>query len=101
MKIDKAECTLRTLQMVAHFLHRAPGEIKLKDRLRSDWSMTNKDLEVLEIWIEGPISASVPGFFQDVAADVRTADLQKPTVVTVKDLSALIWRNIPASHRSK
>jgi hypothetical protein len=61
--------------------------------------MTNKDLEVLELWIEGPISASNSGFFQDVAADVRTADLQKPGVVTVKDLADLIWRNIPAANR--
>lgn len=86
--------------MLAHFLHRAPREIRLKDRLRSDWLLTAKDLEVLEIWIEGPISASVPGFFQDVNADVRASDLQKPSVVTVKDLSALIWNNLPAAHRT-
>ncbi len=99
MKIDKSECVSRTLQMLAHFLHRQPKEISLKDRLRSDWSLTNKDLEVLEIWIEGPISASNPGFFQDVNADVRTAALQKSSLVTVKDLSGLIWNNIPKANR--
>jgi hypothetical protein len=101
MTIDKSECTSRTLQMMADFLHREPAEILLKDRLRSDWSLNDKDLEVLEIWIEGPISASNPGFFQDVAADVRTADLQKDSVVTIKDLAALIWKNIPAAHRDE
>lgn len=86
--------------MLAHFLHRAPREIQLKDRLRSDWLLTAKDLEVLEIWIEGPISASVPGFFQDVNVDVRTSDLRKASVVTVKDLASLIWNNLPKENRT-
>jgi hypothetical protein len=63
--------------------------------------MTDKDFEVLEIWIEGPISPSMNGFFQDVQADVRVSDLQDPKVVsTVQSLAALIWKSIPASNKA-
>jgi len=83
--------------MMANFLHRKPKELSMSDDLRKDWNITDKDLEVLEIWIEGPISTSMKGFFQDVLADVRVTDLQDPKVVsTLKSLATLIWKCIPA-----
>ena len=72
----------------------------MSDDLRQDWRMADNDFEVLEIWIEGPISPSVDGFFQDVQADVRVNDLQDPQIVgTVQSLATLIWNNIPAANK--
>jgi hypothetical protein len=56
VKIDKIEAARRTILLMADFLHREPRQLSLEDNLRKKWFMTDKDLEVLEIWIEGPIS---------------------------------------------
>ena len=86
--------------MMAHFLHQSPKKISLSDHLRQDWKMTDKDLEILEIWIEGPISPSVTGFFQEVQTDVRVQDLQNPRIVsTVESLARLIWKSTPAKYK--
>src|ERR1035441_2441188 len=82
MKIDKVETGRRTILMMANFLHREPKEITMTDDLRQDWNMTDKDFEILEIWIEGPISTTVQGYFQDVQTDVRVSALQDPKVVS-------------------
>ena len=101
VKIDRIENASRTILMVADFLHREPTAINPDDKLREDWNMTNDDLEVLELWIEGPISRTVEGFFQDVAADVSVADLQNPKIVkTVSNLATLIWKSIPAANKA-
>lgn len=101
MPIDRTDTAARTIRMLAHFLHRKPSAFTLADNLRQTWKMTDKDLEILEIWIEGPISASMKGFFQDVAADVKVQDLQDPqTVTTVRSLVTLIWKGIPADNKA-
>ena len=101
MKITRIETGRRTVLMMAHFLHRDPREIDMAQNLRNDWRMTDRDFEVLELWIEGPISPSVPGFFQDAATDVRVADLQNRRVVaTIESLARLIWKSTPASNRA-
>jgi hypothetical protein len=100
MQIDRIDTSERTVKMMAHFLHRKPEDFALDDNLRQKWKMTDKDLEILEIWIEGPISPSMKGFFQDVAADVRVTDLQDPkTVSTLKTLISLIWKCIPSDNK--
>jgi hypothetical protein len=86
--------------MMANFLHRKPNDINMSDNLRDDWKMSDKDFEILEIWIEGPISTSVKGFFQDVQTDVRVSDLQDPkTISTVESLAKLIWKCTPAENK--
>ena len=83
--------------MVAHFVHRDAKEILMNQDLRKDLFLTDKDLEVLEIWIEGPISASVKGVFQDVQTDVSVLELQDPeTISTVATLADYIWKKTPA-----
>lgn len=102
MKIDLVETSDRTIAMMANFLHRQPAELQLADNLRKKWKMTAKDFEILEIWIEGPISASVRGYFQDVGADVSVAELQDEDVVsTIDTLVDLIWDNIPEENKTK
>lgn len=86
--------------MLANFLHCRPAEMKPNQDLRKDWKMTDTDLEVLEIWIEGPISRSMPGFFQDAMADVSPADLLNPALKTVKDLDSLIWDHVPPANKT-
>jgi hypothetical protein len=101
MKINKVETGSRTIVMLANFFHRKDDEIKMSDDLRQDWNMTDKDFEVLEIWIEGPITGAIKGYFQDVQADVRVSDLQDPkTVSTVQSLATLIWRCIPEANKA-
>lgn len=99
MKIDRVETGMRTLLMLGDFLHRDPAEINMTDDLRDRWHLTDRKFQVLELWIEGPIN-TLPGFFQDVQADVRVSDLQNPkTVSTVESLAELIWNNIPAQNQ--
>jgi hypothetical protein len=102
MKITLAETSRRTIRMLADFLHRKPSELQLGQNLRKKWKMTDKDLEVLEIWIEGPISASLPGFFQDVQADAHVDELQdEDTVSTISSLVDYIWANLPDSSKAE
>jgi hypothetical protein len=102
MKIDRIETGRRTIRMMANFLHRPISSIEMAQDLRKDWDMTEGDFEVLEIWIEGPISQSLPGFFQDVGADVHRADLKDPdTVSTIGTLSDLIWTSIPEANQQE
>lgn len=87
--------------MMAHFLHRNPAELSMADNLRAKWRMRPKDFEVLEIWIEGPISASVKGFFQDAQTDVSVSELQNAKVVsTVESLARLIWNKTPMTNKT-
>ena len=75
--------------------------MQLSDDLRGDWNLTDKDFEVLELWIEGPISKSKKGFFQDANTDVRVSDLQNPKVVdTVESLAELIWKRTPDENKT-
>lgn len=85
--------------MLAHFLNRRAGEIKMKLRLRKDLDFNDADLEILEQWIEGPISRTMPGFFQDVGTDVRGSRLIALNgTATVLDLAQLIWEGTPADN---
>jgi hypothetical protein len=100
MKINEVEAASRTILMMANFLHRDPSDIDLEDDLRTDWDMTERDFPILETWIEGPISRSIPGYFQDVLADVHELDLVNPQVVsTIDSLFDLIWANIPPANK--
>lgn len=88
--------------MLADFLNEPPRAFRTSQKLKKDWDMTDDDLEVLERWIEGPISISkaVPGFFQDVGAQVTPADLKDAKKAgTVGLLSELIWQGIPHANR--
>lgn len=73
----------------------------MADNLRTKWKLRPKDFEVLEIWIEGPISASVKGFFQDAQTDVSVSELQNAKVVsTIESLAKLIWKKTPAANKT-
>lgn len=101
MKITRAQTSARTIKMLANFMHRKPAELHLADNLRTKWKLTPDDFEILELWIEQPISPSLPGYFQDVGADVTVADLQNAQKVpTIGTLVVLIWDSIPAANKA-
>jgi hypothetical protein len=100
MKIDRSENTRRTIAMMANFLHQDPANIQLDQNLRKFWKMTDGDFDMLEGWIERPISRSLNGYFQDVMADVSLPDLRNPKLNTIDDLEDLIWRRIPKENKS-
>jgi hypothetical protein len=86
--------------MLADFAHCEPREVTLANDLRKDLRFTDKDLEVLEVWIEGPISKARRGYFQVFDTDVRVSDLVDPKKVkTVKSLLNLIWKSTPVENR--
>ena len=98
VKIDREQLGDRTVSMMADFLHRDPVSIDLKENMRKDWNMTDRDFEILETWIEGPIDG-FPGFFQDVEADVTRKELLDPELKTGEQLAKLIWNRIPKEHK--
>lgn len=98
--MNRIELGQRTIKMLAHFLNLRVSEIKMKSRLRKDLGFNDADLEILEQWIEGPISRTVPGFFQDVGTDVRTSSLTDfKASATVMDLAELIWNDTPVANQ--
>lgn len=103
MQIDITEASRRTLIMMAEFLHRLPSQVDLEDNLRKKWQMQDGDFPLLHIWIEGPITPPNPptaGYFEDVAARVKLADLQDPqTVSTISSLVKVIWAGIPDENK--
>lgn len=100
MKIDETDSGVRTLEMLRDYMFLAKNaKIGLKDELRKTLGFEDKDLMLLETWIEGPIGTTAPGYFHDVGADVSRADLLNPKLKTVGDLMDLIWDHIPEEHK--
>jgi len=100
MQIDRPEASYRTIMMMADFVHTKPSQVKLADDVRKDLGLGNPDLQVLQKWIMGPIRPGVPGYFQDVVAQVTVGDLLNPKTVTdVDSLVDLIWSGIPVANQ--